>query len=513
MALKMRRPAEDSETKRWFPRSRYQTYAPWILPVGVVLAFAPWLIRVLGPYWGLAFHVSPLQLLILGSTGLGALWLGLRGRVAYVSMVAFPILFLVGYPLRIISIEMNSSVDTLGDVSLYIGRFSFTNEAYWEFTMVAALGLIGLAFGQVLVRAWCRSKELPRTGKVSWSSTKMFSAVGWWFGMSVGAVLLSAVLGVGSSGLEHSALPFRITGLLFFSRTLALPLVGMYLFGVAVEHNMRRQAYAILLLSVIIGVASFPVTLSKASLLYAVLPYLAYLSICSYHSRLSKRMVRSGVVAVVLLLPVAVLSVQAARDFAYSKGRLGSPKEIVEEFSANFGSVSATDSVVALRDLVLDRILGSSELMGVIAGHPYRRGLIFEVLRGNGTIETVRLSDVFYDLFGLSPSTVDGVYNGKAFGLFGLLYLSHELFLVFLLALVLGGLVLWVENIFLRNINAGAAALVSFMISMAVWEGGFDTLRLYPVVLGGILVACWISSTKAKRKESITLGLKMPVES
>jgi len=419
---------------------------------------------------------------------------------------------LVGYPLRVISIETNASLDAYGNLSLFIGRFSFTNEAYWEFTMVSVLGLLGLTSGQLLMRALCRSKKRAETGKIGWSQAKLSSAIGWWFGVSIGVVLLSAVLGVGSNGLEHTALPFRLTGLLVFSRTLALPLAGMYLFGVAVEGHMRRPTYIILLLSLLIGVASFPVTLSKAALLYAMLPYVAYLSIYAYGGRLSKIMIRWGVLAIVVLLPLAVLGVQAARDFAYSNGRLGSSKEIVEEFSSNLGSAPAAESVVAMRDLVLDRILGSSELMGVVAGRPYSRRLIFEVLRGNGTNEDVGVNEVFYDLFGLKPSTVSGVYNGKAFGLFGLLYLSHEPILVFCLALLLGGLVLWTENLFLKNLNAGASTLVGFMICIAIWEGGFDTLRPYPTILGGIIVGCWILPRHRKRETFLVNNHQMPAE-
>jgi hypothetical protein len=489
-----------SEARNFNRRNKAQRHAPWLLGLGVILAFVPMLVCAMGPYWGITFHVTVFQLGILGVAGLGALWLSLHGRVVYLSTVAFPILFLIGYPLRIISIETNTSLDPLVDVSLFIGRFTFTKEAYWEFIKVALVGLFGLTLGQVVVLAFFCRKSSVGTKSAVLVSNKLTTTIWWWFGLSIGVLLLSKVLGVGTNGLEPAALPFRIAGLLFFCRTLALPLVGMYLFGVAVENNMRRKTYAILKMTVIIGVASFPVTLSKAALLYSMLPYLAYLFIYSYQSRLSKKMVHWGAVAVILLLPVMVLSVQAARDLAYSQGKLANAQEIIDEVSTSFGSASVSETTIAMRNLVLDRILGASELMGVVAGRPYSRRLIFEVLRGNGTNEDVGVSDVFYDLFGLMPATVNGVYNGKAFGLFGLLYLSHESILVFCLALFLGGLVLWIEDLFLRRMNAGASALVGFMICMAVWEGGFDTLRLYPPILGGGLLVCWILSGYRKRR-------------
>jgi hypothetical protein len=490
-----------------FLHDRPRVCARWILHTGVVLAFAPLLIRVAGPCFGFNFHVTCLQLLILGISGLGALWLGLRRRVVHVSEVAFPVLFLVGYPVRVISTETNPGFDFVDDVSLAIGRFSFTNAAYWEFTAIAVLGLAGLVVGQILIRTWCCRKKSAKTEEDLLGNTTLSLAVWWWFWLSVGNVFISAFLGVGSNGLVHAALPFRLTGLLFYTRTLIFPMAGMYLFGVAVEHNRRRQAHTILLLSILIGAASFPVTLSKASLLYAV----AYLSIYAYHHRLSRKMVHWGIVSVVVLLPVTVLSVQVARNIAYSSGHLGSPKEIIEEFGTNFDSVTVTDSAASMRDLVLDRIVGAGELMAVTAGQSYSRKQIAQVLCGEGTKEDVGLGEIYYELYGLKPSTVDGVYNGKVLGLFGLLYLSHEPLLVFIVSMFLGALVLSIEDLFHKKLNAAAAAFLGFMISLAVWEGGFDTLRLYPFQLLAILVA-WHIIRSSKRRPSQTRYNRMDAE-
>ena len=467
--------------------------------MGAVLAFAPCLVRIVGGWLGVPFSVESIQLFVLGVAGYGALWLGMRDSAPRLSSVAFPFLFLFSYTVRAITLDVDSQMQAVGETSLSFGRFSFTPSAYWDFTIIAVVGLSGLTAGQLVVRQWLRRRPADQAHRLHVSSGDLPVIVWLWFGLSVMVLVLSGVLGVGSSGLVHAELPFKITGLLHFSRTLILPLMGMYLFGAAVEAGRHRQAYLLLFLALLIGIASFPISLSKASVLYAVLPYIAYLSIASYHYRFSRKLFRLGVVALVLTVPVTVITVQAVRDLAYSSGHLPKPSEVIEEVKATVSLEAIGKLVVQLRYLVIDRIIGGGELMGVMAGSPYSSSLVAQIVLGQGTDPALGVGDIYYDLYGLSPSTVEGVYNGKAFGLFGLLYLTHKLYIVFVLTLVLGGLTLWIEHVFLLNMNAAVAVFVGFMLSIAIWEGGFDTLKFYPVLLGGTLVASKILPGKTRK--------------
>jgi hypothetical protein len=461
--------------------------------VGAVLAFGPCLFRIVGEWQGWSFFVEPIQLFVLGVVGIGALWLGTRGKNIYVSPILFVILFLVSYPLRVISVEINPLVWSFGGV----GQFPFTSDAYWTFVGIAVLGISGLTAGQFVVRLWLNHRRVILNMKVH-SIRKDLPFAGWlWFCISIVMLILSGAIGIGSVGLTPVALPFRMTGLLYFLRALVLPLVGMYLFGVAVETNQRRQARMLLLMALLLGVLSFPITLSKAALLNALLPYAVYLSIYAYYHPLSRQLRRSILVAIILLLPVMVFGVLAARDVAYSTGRLAGASEIVEGFYSEVGSQSVYELAAILNSLILDRVTGGSELMGVVAAPLYSSELVLRCVLGQGTNPDLGFRYIFDDIYNVTLTEEGGVYQGKALGLFGLLYLSHNPFLLLLLALILGGLALWVEDLFLRETNAALAAGVGFMVSMAMWESVFDILLYYPVFLGSILIISRILSGKS----------------
>jgi predicted membrane protein len=68
---------------------------------------------------------------------------------------------------------------------------------------------------------------------------------------------------------------------------------------------------------------------------------------------------------------------------------------------------------------------------------------------------------------------------------------------------MLGGLMLWVEDLFLRKTNAGMAAAVGFMVSLVMWEGVFDNLYYYPVFLGGILIVARVLSAHKRHYRGI----------
>lgn len=466
---------------------RRSSYPPWILRAGAVLAFGPCLFRIVGGWLGVSFSVSPGQLFVLGVAGISILWLGTRGKVIYVSPVAFSMLFLISYPLRVIRIEMNPSLWNFGN-DLGVGRFPFTSDAYWAFVGIAVLGISGLATGQFIMRRRLGRLHIIPIMKAKRNQINL-QYYGWlWFGISSAIIVLSKVLGIGSLGLTPVVLPLHLTGLLYFLRILILPLLGMYLFGVALETNRRLQASTLVLMALFLGVVSFPITLSKVSILHALLPYVAYLYICANYSPLGRKLRRSILIITILLLPLIVFGAQAARDVAYSTGHLASANEIAEGFRSSTRSSSVIELAENSYGLIVDRLIGGGELMGVLASPSYSHGLALRVMLGQGTNPDLGFGYVFEDVYGVMVTEGGGVYRGKGLGLFGLLYLSHDPFFLFLLALMLGGLMLWVEDLFLRKTNAGMAAAVGFMVSLVIWEGVFDNLYYYPVFLGGILI-------------------------
>lgn len=455
--------------------------------------------RIIAEWYGLSFKVSPFQLFILGVAGLGALWLGTRGKITYVSPVVFAMLFLISYVLRIIRIEMNPRSQMFG-TDLSIGRFPLTSEAYWKLVGISVLGLFSLALGQFIMRSWLSRRHLIQKYCVKRIQINL-NYYGWlWLGISSTIVILSKILGIGSLGLSPVVLPFHLTGLFYFTRIIIMPLFGIYLFGIAVETSQRSKARMIVLMALFLSVLSFPITLSKASALQALLPYVAYLYICAKHYPFSRKMLKTILIASVLLVPIIVFGAQAARNVAYSRARLASLGEIAEGVKSNVGSKSVIELAEDSYGLIVDRIIGANEIMGVISGPTYSHELVLRVLLGQGTNPDLKFGFVFEEVYGVVVSEGGGVYRGKGMGLFGLLYLSHDPFFLFLIALIMGGLMLWVEDLFFRNMNAAIAAGVGFLVSLLIWEGVFDNLYHYPVFLGGIIIVAKLLSANALRE-------------
>ena len=93
---------------------------------------------------------------------------------------------------------------------------------------------------------------------------------------------------------------------------------------------------------------------------------------------------------------------------------------------------------------------------------------------------------MFLDVFHVQLVSGGGMYSGKAFGLFGVLFLSHSYIVLFLGSAFFAGAIMWLEGYAVKVANQGAAVGLVFWLALCVWESGFDSFVYYPPRLFGM---------------------------
>ena len=193
----------------------------------------------------IVFGAIPSQLIPTGHgialalIGLMALWAAVHGRGAAYSPIVLSVLFVLGYPLRMV-------VEVVGGREFQdaVGQFDFTSGEWTRVVGIAFSGMLGLAIGWTAARRvtarWIQRDAVE--GLPSNAARVARWAVGWFVG-SVGLSLLMWWLGVGQTGIrQESELPYRLGGIMSSGRMEPSPAESITRPTRSIEMRARRGA-------------------------------------------------------------------------------------------------------------------------------------------------------------------------------------------------------------------------------------------------------------------------------
>jgi len=474
------------------------------LLIGAIILFFPtrWSLA------GILGHNDVNSWMLLGFTIISALaygmslWLLPRSIAPFI----FILLFLISYPLRVPMIESDIDLYTVSGGHISIGNFDFSTKNYQHFYAVSIVGLGGLLFGSIAGTCltsgrrksyiWEHSRWLARLRPICLN----------WVCFSVIVAAICFFLKIGISGVEPSRLPFKLTGVLNFSRSFMLPMAGWFIFGLAYERGAYRLCFWLLIFHVLLGLAAVYLTLSKAGLMYAILPLLAYLAFRAPLHALTWKILGGTIAVLLSFLPLTYFGAMVLRDesiVALSEPLKDSFRRVLSEHGAKKSSF-VEDVGTTLAHLTA-RVTGGSELMAIAASHEYPRETVLGLVAGRAADLRFGAHEIFLDIFNVHLFYEDNKFSGKAFGFFGALYLSHDLFFVFAGAAFFTIGIIWVESLARRHMNQALAAGLSFWLVLAGWESGFDTLWLYLPLLAAFFIL-----TRVIHRRSLHLAARVP---
>lgn len=443
--------------------------------------------------------------MLLGFTSTSALAYGLSLWLLSRSVAPFMLilLFLISYPVRVPLIESDIDLYTVSGGHITVGMFDFSQENYRHFYVVSLVGLGGLIFGSIAGVYLTSGRRI----RYIWERNRWFARLGplclAWVLTSAAVSAVCYGLGIGISGVDPPRLPFHLTGVLNLSRSFILPMVGWFIFGLAYERRAHRLCFWLLVFHVFLGTTAVYYTLSKAGLMYAVLPLMAYLVLRAPPRALTWKILGGTLALLLVLLPFTYFGAMVLRDESDTGSRESRQDSFRRVLTAH-GAEEASLVQVVERTLVhlTSRVTGGSELMAITASRKYSRDVVLNVVAGRAADPRFGAHEMFLDIFNVHLFQEDGKFSGKAFGLFGALYLSHDCFLVFLGAAFFAVVIIWVEALVRRYMNQALAAGLTFWLVLAVWESGFDTLWLYPPLLAAVFVLIRMLQKGFKRSVS-----------
>lgn len=450
----------------------------WVLYSGVGTAMLPVLVLGLGKAMGqFTQGILFLQLLILCAAGIVAVGVAANGKNFYFTPLLLTMLYVVSYPLRALDMELNPD---LFASSYATGLFSFTADDYWHFIAVSSIGIAGIGIGIVAMRHLLHLVKV-RPAAVSPVVTSRLRTWIWvWFSASLMMGLLAMQFQIGALTLEPIHLPFKLTGFIALTRPYLPTWTGLWLFGLAVRQGDRRAAWQILIMIVILGVVAGLATLGKGAMVSSLLPFILYLTIMASKSAITKSFQKWFILLVVLLLPVSIITASWLRVYTVRFGERPSFATLLQTYDV--GSMFEDTGLTQFLFLhSFRRFSGANETMAVASGEPLdslqKHFVLVLSLPGWQEVQSESIHNVFQFNDYESRAGGFGPVTGKAYGLFGLGYLTHNWFILLLITAFASAMSLLIEGVFNRFGSLALNAGISFMACMLIWEGAVDQVQ------------------------------------
>ena len=415
-------------------------------------------------------------------------------------VLIFTVFFLVSFPLRIQNVEANKELWMSGGGFATTAGFDFSEESYKIYYAVSLIGMLGIFAGSGTGFYFLRHKKSQE-----WALNKkqLYLIFCVWIVLSLSLELICLRLNIGRSGVVQPNLPLHATGIIFHAKNSFLPMLGWFIFSVAYESGLARLKYWVVAAAFLMGLLSAYAMLSKAGLMYAVLPYLLYVCFRAPWDKETRRLLSIGGLLLLIALPIVFFGAMVLREEAYnnwSGNRVEKLGEILDDHKVkSHGGVSLISGTISN---VFTRVTGGSELMGVIAASPQPEDAIWRLLLGRGASEESGTAEMIKAVYGVSVGIGSDTFTGKSFGLIPSLYLRHSLSMVLIGCFAYAFLVTIVEQYVRWKCSSGVAVGVAFWLAMRVWESGYDLLIQDPAV---IITFCLLIGLTLKRRSNIPL--------
>ena len=252
--------------------------------------------------------------------------------------------------------------------------------------------------------------RLPRTGfrdlraKIYLSDRTTNLALVLLFVWIVASSVIMKIFGVAVMGTEGVSLPYKLSGVFFYSRTLIVPLLLLYFIEKSLVRQNRTLFLYTLSIFILLIFSEVIIRASKGPLLHmslylGVLLYLLLLRGCDARQMISRKLIISLIAVAVVAFPLTEIyrSVVVVADFDTSRFMLG-----LENYMMSSSHQGGNFLVIAVERL-FHRLVGFTQTAGVIAIGHSPQGL-FTVLEYGSIAQYYTEGVLGYHIIGHSSS-------------------------------------------------------------------------------------------------------------
>lgn len=430
---------------------------------------------------------------MLASIGFFSLFIYTKRRRRYYTPLIITIFYFMGYLLSSSNILLNKvNISRTGFGA--IGSFMFTDSNFLTLFLVIFAGMSGIMTVTLI------AEKIFRHGRFIFTSKEMGSYflpkkqlcmwICLWFCFSVVVLIVMWHLEIGCLGLKpKTRLPFRLVGLFIYLRSIFIPFCGLLFLDICLRSGWKRLGSMVLVLLIIIGIIGSLSAASRGVVVFTVFPAILFLLFTSRGNNLSQKLfVRFFAISFICTL-VVIFIVGFERNIAYGtiSWNLSDAKNLLTNL--NLHEFDFLEAVVSFMALATDRIGGIRDLMAVASSNV--SGIEIPVKLFMGTLGRNLSSSICYSVKGFNPITSGGLAFGITYGMWGQLFLSKSYLAVYLGTVLLVGIIICLEEVFLRKGLHSVALLVSILLGIQFWGTASMFILSRFVVM---LLICYLTS-------------------
>ena len=271
------------------------------------------------------------------------------------------------------------------------------------------------------------------------------------------------LLGIGRTGLEDNIhLPFGLKALLYYTRIIFIPLVGLFFLQIAYNQKNEKLLISIFIKLLLVAILISFSSLSRSDIILTLFPTLLFLY--SYNSINFKKKLRKIIFISLLIIVSTTQIVQLYRNFSYnSNSNTTASFTEIAEFAGEFTPKDVLDNLITL----LTIRQGGARDLGVVLNSTYNDSkyvyqYFFQINEEN----------FMYDVWNFNPDEflVEGKTFGTGFNGFAWYAFGNNFLVVFILSLITGFIFTFIENQFKRNDLIALQLWVSFFIALLCWN-------------------------------------------
>ena len=459
----------------------------WHFYLGIAVVVVS-LVALTNVFFWATLRITAVQVAVLLVLGGLAVRNGMRMRWVYYSPLILSVLYIVGFPMRVADMELAPQSWT----PLAYGNFAFTPEAYWTFVMIVSIGVCGLMAGQYLARDQIVERHVARLYVIP---IRFIRWICIWVALMLANTIINMRFRIGTLTTSPVALPFHVTGILNVSRSYVLPLIGLWLFGLALERGKIKHAAVLLVANLAFGMLAVVATLSKGSIFGTFAPYVLCLAVNRKQYAIAPILLKRVLLVLVILVPISIIGANALRYYSLLNGEVRGIGEVASNMDIS-AARAAQPVALELYHSTFLRVVGADQLMGFMGVEKIPLHSLIPILTNE---DKYGMPDIIYQGFNIDLWTMPG--QGRATGLFGFWCLAGSQWVLFGVCALCGAAMIGAERIVKPFDNRALSAGVAFQATLLFWEFGYDMIPLFFIALLVVYIFlrrfCYSSSTTA----------------
>lgn len=437
---------------------------------------------------------------LFAGIGLFSLFIYTKRRRQYYTPLIFTIFYFLGYLLSFSHVLLNKN-DIARSGFGAIGGFMFTDSNFFIVMLVVTAGMSGILTVTLIAEKIFRRRRGIVTRKNIepgfLPKKQLYTWILLWFCFSICLVLLMWNWGIGRTGLMgKTSLPFRLAGFFIYLRDIFIPFCGILLLDICLRGARKRLANLVLMQLIVIGIFGSLGSTSKGIFVFTVFPAILYLFFTIRKNNLSQRLFIRFSAATLVIGSILIFIVSFyVRKFAYTNISWSLKDAQYLLTNLTFSDFDIFEIFTYFMNFLIGSIGGIRELMAVIGSNVSDIEIPVKIFIGMMSEDSYR--SISYSVFGFIVPSPEGTAFGIGYGMWGQLFLSGSYLVVYFGTILLVGIVICLEEVFIRKGFYSIALLVSIILCKRFWG---SASMFYLSRFAVLLLICYLTTLYILKK-------------